>query len=522
LRGQGGAKFTEYRPTRKRKKICWGEIQEPGPKPPGTGSSFAHLTRVPAERYSRQILIMSFMRRQVALSFALAGHFALSLGASAVAAAAATPNLVVFISDDHGYSDTSLGGSTQFRTANLQRIAQAGMTFTHAFAASPSCAPSRAALLTGLMPMRGGAMLNHEPPRDDVKKLPAYLKGLGYEVVAFGKVAHYKQGQHYGFDLVRHDGFHDDECVAAAIDFLEHRDGQAPLCLLVGTNWPHVPWPEPKAGVDLEAFEPPPTHVLTAETRRWRGRYAAAVERFDDDLGQLYDAAFKYLGSNTLFLQFSDHGAQWPFGKWNLYDAGTRVPFVAVWPGIIKSNSKSSAMISLVDVLPTLVEAAGGTPPQNIDGRSFKDALTGSASEFREFIFTTHSGDGAMNRYPMRSVRTRDWKYIRNLRPDFEHTTHIDLGKAIDGNAYWKSWIVAAKKDLRAAATINRYHRRPAVELYDLSADPLEQNNLAADSRNTQILRELSSRVDRWMCEQADRGISTEDALQSASRESND
>src|SRR5690349_13487597 len=122
------------------------------------------------------------------------------------------PNIVVFIADDHGYLDSTMAGSHQFHTPALERLAHDGITLTHTFAASPSCAPSRAAFLTGLMPTRGGAMLNHQPPRPDVKKLPAYLHELGYEVVAIGKVAHYKQVRDYGFDFTSHDTFHDDKC----------------------------------------------------------------------------------------------------------------------------------------------------------------------------------------------------------------------------------------------------------------------------------------------------------------------
>ena len=154
---------------------------------------------------------------------------------------AAPPNLVVFISDDHGYLDSEVAGATGVRTPNMLRLAEAGMTFTQAFAASPSCAPSRAALLTGLMPMRNGSMLNHQPPRANVKKLPAYLKELGYEVVAFGKVAHYKQAKDYGFNHASHDTFHDHEGIPASLKFLRERKPTKPLCLLVGTNWPHVP-----------------------------------------------------------------------------------------------------------------------------------------------------------------------------------------------------------------------------------------------------------------------------------------
>ncbi len=444
------------------------------------------------------------------------------------AAADEKPNLVVFISDDHGYFDSSVAGAGEFHTPNLERLARAGMTFTNAFAASPSCAPSRAALLTGLMPMRTGSMLNHQPPRDEVKKLPAYLHELGYEVVAFGKVAHYKQGELYGFDHVSHDTFHDDACVAAAVEFLQRRKGDQPLCLFVGTNWPHVPWPEAPPGEDnvvrgspdpaqsSTIFVPPPTHVDAPETRRWRARYASAVERFDGDLGLVYDATYERLGRHTLFIHFSDHGAQWPFGKWNLYDAGTRVPFFAVWPEVIRPGSRSDAMLSLLDLLPTLVEAAGGDPPSDLDGQSFADVLTGQRSEHRDRVFTTHSGDGRMNAYPIRSVRTRQWKYIRNLRPDGEHRTHIDGGKVVDGNAYWRSWVEKAKTDPRAAAVVDRYHRRPAEELYDLAADPLEQHNLAADPRHAHTLRQLRAELDAWMQQQGDEGVGTERAVADA------
>jgi len=368
------------------------------------------------------------------------------------------PNLVIFISDDHGYTDTSVAGASEFETPNLARLARNGMTFTHAFAASPTCAPSRAALLTGLMPARNGAMLNHQPPRREVKKLPAYLHELGYEVVAFGKVAHYKQGADYGFDHVSHDGFHEDDCIDAALEFLKKRSSDRRLCLFVGTNWPHVPWPQAVPDRTTDSFVPPPTHVDTPETRQWRARYAAAVQRADNDLGKVYDAAFEKLGTNTLFLHFSDHGAQWPLGKWNLYDAGTHVPCLAVWPGVIRPESRAAAMISLVDVLPTLVEVAGGTPPSHLDGRSFNEVLRGGQTSHREFILTTHSGDGRMNAYPMRSVRTRRWKYIRNLWPEARHTTHIDKGNSVDGNAYWDSWIAKAEADRAAAEVVRRYH----------------------------------------------------------------
>ena len=138
-----------------------------------------------------------------------------------------------------------------------------------------------------------------------------------------------------------------------------------------------MPWPDAEKDADLATLTLPPTHVDTPETRAWRARYYAAVEKFDADLGRVFDAAYRTLGKNTAFVHFSDHGAQWPLGKWNLYDAGARVPMFVVWPGVVEAGGKSDAMVSLVDVLPTLVEIAGGTPPADVDGRSFAAALRG-------------------------------------------------------------------------------------------------------------------------------------------------
>src|SRR5687767_656419 len=169
---------------------------------------------------------------------------ALLISATALHAASGQPNIVVFLADDHGFLDSEVYGARDARTPNMLRLAQAGMTFTHAFVASPSCAPSRAALLTGLMPARNGAEANHARPRPEIKKLPAYLKELGYETAAFGKVSHYKHTHEYGFDYFAHDGFHEHAAIPAMLKWLRERQSDKPLCLFVGSNWPHVPWPE--------------------------------------------------------------------------------------------------------------------------------------------------------------------------------------------------------------------------------------------------------------------------------------
>lgn len=417
--------------------------------------------------------------------------------------AGAKPTIVVFLSDDHGQLDSTPYGSKDVRTPNLQRLADAGMTFTHAFIASPACSPSRAAMLTGLMPARNGAEANHTYKRDDVASLPETMRKLGYETAAFGKVAHgARDVQRHGFDV-----FNEQHDAAFVEKFLQERDASRPLCLFVGTHEPHVPW-DSIEGYDPAQVTLPPNFVDTPETREYRARYYTDVTRADTKLGEVMALARKHFDpANTLLIYTSDHGAQWPFGKWNLYDTGARVPFLAAWPGVIKPGTRTAAMVQWIDLWPTLIAAAGGTAPAGIDGRSFLPVLRGESATHRDVIFTTHSGDGAMNVYPIRAIRTGEWKLILNLHPEFAHTTHIDKSpKVSSGLAYWKSWFERAKSDPAAAAIVKRYHERPALELYNLREDPSESRNLALDSAQSDRVKEMRAQLEAWMREQGDQG----------------
>jgi N-sulfoglucosamine sulfohydrolase len=409
-------------------------------------------------------------------------------------------NIVVFMADDHSFVDSTVFGSKQVRTPNMARIAKAGAAFTHLFVASPSCAPSRTALLTGLMPARNGAEANHAAPRKDLTTLPTHLRRLGYTVAAFGKVAHYKMADRFGFDHV--DPKHAVESVA---QYLKGHDRAKPLCLFIGTHKPHVPWPEIK-DYEPAKLTPPPHLADTDETRQYLAKYFTAVTQMDQELGEIYDLVRAQLEGETLFIYLSDHGAQWPFGKWNLYDAGIRVPMLAVWPGRIAPGSRVDAMLSTVDLLPTFVELAGGNPPKDIDGKSFANVLRGQAKEHRSEIHATHTNDGRFNIYPIRCLRTRDHAYILNLHPEWAHTTHIDLAQPKDGLGYWLSWKAAAKTDKTASALVRRYHERPKEELYDLRTDPWQQSNLAADPKQAERLRSMRAQLAAWMKAQGDEG----------------
>jgi N-sulfoglucosamine sulfohydrolase len=425
---------------------------------------------------------------------------------SLAARAGAAPDIVIFLADDMGRLDCSPYGARDIRTPNMQRLADAGLTFDRAYVASPSCAPSRAALLTGLMPARNGAEPNHAKPRADTMKWPAYFQALGYEVAAFGKVSHYKHTPDYGFDRFAHDTFHDHAGIGAAVEFLKSRPGRGakPLCLFVGSNWPHVPWPG-QSDYDRSALALPAGSVDTPATREWRARYAAAVTRADDDLGAILDTVRAHLPAGTMFVFTSDHGAQWPFGKWNLYECGVAVPLIVAWPGAVKPGTRTAAMVQWIDLLPTLHAAAGGDELKGLDGRSFLPVLRGEKDTHRERIFTTHSGDGNMNVYPMRAVRDGKWKYIRNLHPEFAYHSHIDLDTGrLAQRDFFASWQKAAATDPSAAAIVKRYHQRPAEELYDLITDPHEQQDLAALPQHAERLAAMRKALGEWMREQGD------------------
>ena len=418
------------------------------------------------------------------------------------------PDIVIFLTDDQGGKDLSPYGGVEFKTPNMQRLAEDGISFSSAYVASPTCAPSRGALLTGMMPARNGAEPNHAKPRAEIKKWPAYFQELGYEVVAFGKVSHYRHTVDYGFDYFAHDSFHDHAGIPAAVEFLKGRQSakRKPLCLFVGSNWPHVPWPEGASGYNPEELPLPTGTVDTPRTRDWRAKYAAAVTKADDDLGVIRQAAQQYLGQDTLFLFSSDNGAQWPFGKWNLYESGVQTPLIVVWPGHVKPGTRTSAMVSWIDFLPTLLEVAGGDTPSGIDGRSFLAVLKGLRTTHRDRIFTTHSGDGQFNIYPMRALRRGNWKYVRNLFPDYAFTTHIDLPVNLGQRAYFATWEAAAATNAGAAAIVKRYHQRPPEELFNLTEDPNELRNLASAPGQARRLKRMRNELEKWMRSQGDKG----------------
>jgi N-sulfoglucosamine sulfohydrolase len=437
---------------------------------------------------------------------------ALCVFAVSSASAVTRPHIILFLADDHTWHDCGPYGARDVRTPNLDRLAREGMRFDRAYAASPTCTPSRSAIYTGMYPFRNGAHANHSLVRDRLRTLPHRMRELGYRVVLAGKT-HIGPRSAFPFEYLAGSNRMPEgkdhvlwtDLDTGVVDrILASHDRKQPLCLIVCSHSPHVYWPESE-GYDPTAIRLPPYLLDTPETREARCRYYTDVSWMDRQVGEVRSSLAKHgYARDTLFLYSADQGAQFPFGKWNLYEAGIRAPLLASWPGRVKPGSTTRAMVSLVDLLPTFIEAAGEAAPADLDGRSFLPVLLGNAKEHRHEVFAAHTGDGMMNRSPMRCVRAERYKLISNLAPQTRYQTHIDAGSGPDERSYWDSWVRLAEKDAGAARLVERYHHRPAEELYDLEKDPWEQRNLAADPAHADTLRELSAKLNAWRLQQGE------------------
>lgn len=432
--------------------------------------------------------------------------------------AAPRPNIVLFLSDDHGIDFAGCYGNAAIRTPNMDGLASQGARFTRVFAASPTCAPSRAALYSGLHSARNGLMGNHTACKPDLKTLPHYLKPLGYRVVLANK-NHIKPPEVFPVEALKATlppdpgqprKYRAEGLDTAAVDrFLaEHRREHPgrPLCLLLCDNGPHVLWEKNKT-YDPARLPLLPLMVDTPGTRAALANYYQDITTVDQRLGEVMASLKKHgFEGDTLLIYTSDQGPEWPRCKWTCYDTGLRVPFLARWPGVLKPGATVDALISFVDVLPTLIELAGGQPPKDLDGRSFKGVLLGKTAAHNEFIFASHTRDGNMNIFPQRCVRDGRYKFILNLNPENKWTTHFTKVMDIPGSHgdVYAAWLERAKTDSDAAKLVDAIERHPPEEFYDTEADPYELKNLIGDPAHQQRVAGMRAQLKEWLQQQGD------------------
>ncbi|MFK7845530.1 MAG: sulfatase [Rhodothermales bacterium] len=401
----------------------------------------------------------------------------------------AKPNIVMILSDDHGFDDAGAYGNTAIHTPNIDRLASEGLKFTRMYTTSAMCTPSRSALYTGLYPHRNGAYQNHSAVSPGIESMPHHLQKLGYRIALLGK-RHIKPLAQFPFEFLETDSL--DSFIS----------DPTPYVLLITPDEPHAPASmvfEASKRYNPQTIPLPPYLIDTPETRDQRTGYYDLVEILDNKVGHVINtlaAAEQF--DTTLFIYTSDHGAGFPFEKWTCYEAGIKIPFVARWPGKIKMGTTTDAMASLIDVLPTFIEIAGGMSPDSLDGQSFLGVLQGQSDHHRDLIFSTHTTTGIIegSYYPIRSVRDQRYKYIRNLNAEGLFTNLITNRT---GQGGWNSWKVLAASNEQAMNRTEIYQKRPAEELYDLHLDPYELNNLAQEPEYQDIKTTLNQSLQDWM-----------------------
>ena len=411
----------------------------------------------------------------------------------------AAPNIVIILADDQTWSDTGCYGSPIVKTPNIDHLASEGLRFDRAFTATAMCAPTRQQLYTGIFPVRNGAFPNHSKVKPGTKSLVHYYRDAGYSVGLCGK-RHFGPAASFPFKTVNRDQLK---------SFVNQED---PFVLVYASNSPHLPWEDgDTSAYDPASFKLPPYMHDNVETRSALRKYYAEITDFDRELGELdriVDEAGKK--EDTIFIYTSEQGAQFPFGKWTCYEIGLHVGLVMRWPGKIEAGSETKALVQYVDVLPTLLDLCGIEKPNNLDGRSFAGVIHRETTIHNEYVYGVHTTRGIIqgsSSYPVRSVRDNRYKLIRNLNHRIEFSNVLING---NGSSYWSSWVRDSGADENVKRLIDRYIRRPEVELYDLENDPYEQNNLAGQTGYRKIFRRLDDQLKRWMQQQGDSGHQTE------------
>lgn len=402
------------------------------------------------------------------------------------------PNIVYIHSHDTGRYVQPYGHAVA--TPNIQRLAEEGILFRRAFCAAPTCSPSRAALLTGQCAHCSGMVgLAHRGKgfalNDYSRHIIHALRGCGYYSALAGVQHVADDAAVIGYDEVLDiKGGAGRERVAAAVDFLGGAP-ERPFFLSVGFIETHRLWDadfmftEDRTACDPRYCIPPAPLPDTPATRRDMANFYASAELLDRSMGAVFDALeANGLAGETLVICTTDHGIAFPLMKCNLTDHGTGVMLIMRGPGGFSGGKVCDAMVSHVDVFPTICELLGIDRPDWLAGRSMMPLVRGEAEEINEEIFAEVTFHAAYE--PKRAVRTRRWKYIRR----YDGRTRAVLPNCDDGPS----------KDVLLE---NGWRDRPtaAEQLYDLIFDPNEAHNLAADPAAAPVLAEMRSRLDRWM-----------------------
>jgi len=395
------------------------------------------------------------------------------------------PNILYLHSHDTGRYIQPYGYTVA--TPNLQRLAQEGVLFRQAFCANPTCSPSRSALVTGRYPhsngMTGLAHRGRWELNDYSQHILHTLRRVGYRSTLIGVQHIASDPTMIGYDeIVKLERRRGGDIASAAAEFLG-RKPREPFFLSVGFFETHRVYPEPGPAEDPRYTRPPAPIPDTPETRADMAAFQASARILDDSMGTVLDAlAANGLAEDTVVICTTDHGLAFPAMKCNLTDHGLGVMLIVRGPGGFTGGRVIDAMVSHVDIYPTLCELLALEPPTWLQGRSMLPLVRGEVQEINDTVFAEVNYHAAYE--PMRAARTKRWKYIRRyderLRPVLPNC---------DDSPSKRVWLE------------HGWRERPYAreELYDLVFDPHEACNRAGDPACAEALEDMRARLDAWM-----------------------
>ncbi len=411
------------------------------------------------------------------------------------------PNIILITADDLGGKDLSCYGNPDVKTPHIDRLAREGVKFQNAFVVTSSCAPSRASLITGQYPHTNGVTaLAHLHKTKSLSPfhltLPDLLSEAGYNTALMGKwhVSPFLPTSWYGYQERLSGIFGEDFCIKdikPAVDFI-HRNKENRFYLELNFMHNHRNMygeftMNPEFPVDPEKIKVPEyyNYPQWQEIKADLAKYFSQTMKMDQMVGDVLNTLDNLgLAENTMVVFISDNGPPYPGLKMTSYDRGIRTPLLIRYPGKI-SKSEQKAMVESIDMMPTILEGVGIPVPDSLEGKSFWPAISGNPGGYteKEEIFTemtTH-----VDYIPIRSVRTRKYKYIRN---------YSNIAFGLDQNAHME-WTH------RLVQMDDQPWTKPRLmeELYDLENDPNERKNLVYEEKYADTLRDMRSRLDVQM-----------------------
>lgn len=386
-------------------------------------------------------------------------------------------------------------------TPNLQELAQGGVLFRRCFSCAPTCSPSRAALLTGMNPHSTGMMgLTHRGFKltNPTQHLASHLRANGFETVLCGEqhVITHGQEEKLGYTRIltcenqgenpadiRNIMSLDITNAQAVSRYLEETPNK-PFFLSFGMVGTHFPLPEPDADINPGYVQPPPTLPDNEVTRHDMAGYMTLARNADRCVGIVLDALeANHLQEDTLVIFTTDHGVAFPKMKCTLLDEGIGVSLILRFPQGKYAGQVVDAMVSHLDVYPTLCHLVGTEPPTWLEGYSLVPLLDGKVDQVRDQVFAEVTYHAAYE--PMRCIRTERYKYIRYF-DEYE----MVIKPNIDASS--------SKRFLIEHGLLTRAHD-PKEMLFDLYYDPRERDNLAEHFQYQEIKTKLAARLKDWM-----------------------